>query len=388
MASGIVRSGVDGSGKSRGGTGAATSDEFYGDSDADENPFEHDDDPPPPGSAAQKYYSSLFVSSNSPDSSVTDAVAIAASQQSVSRDSFRGMGLGVSAAPTTTTTSIGALPWGSNAQQGGFPSNSSAATSFPTIVGGDVHYGAGSVGAVRSNNRISSNKYDRAGSMLDINMVDTEVETETEGETENEESDDENYLSNRNGKNHGITSSGVSSLSDWSRHGEKEWIALIDQNLKRARMGQADALEMRQLLRRAGFVPASRRKDIWRLLILGRVEPSTGGGGNGITSSRVDLLALDASILSTELDMDNQRVVRVDVERTRPTLDQFKRPRVKNMLARVLTHHCKTQGLGYKQVRGHPSFSFHTCTCQNCTRCLGLLRGRCKLLVATAQGCL
>ncbi|CAM9834029.1 unnamed protein product, partial [Ectocarpus sp. 13 AM-2016] len=58
---------------------------------------------------------------------------------------------------------------------------------------------------------------------------------------------------------------------------------------------------------------------------------------------------LDAAILSTDLDLENQRVVRVDVERTRPALDQFKRPRVKNLLARILTYHCKTHGLGYKQ---------------------------------------
>ncbi|CAN0427100.1 unnamed protein product, partial [Ectocarpus sp. 13 AM-2016] len=58
---------------------------------------------------------------------------------------------------------------------------------------------------------------------------------------------------------------------------------------------------------------------------------------------------LDAAILSTDLDLENQRVVRVDVERTRPALDQFKRPRVKNLLAKILTYHCKTHGLGYKQ---------------------------------------
>ncbi|CAN0362111.1 unnamed protein product, partial [Ectocarpus sp. 8 AP-2014] len=62
-----------------------------------------------------------------------------------------------------------------------------------------------------------------------------------------------------------------------------------------------------------------------------------------------DVTALDAAILSTDLDLENQRVVRVDVERTRPALDQFKRPRVKNLLARILTYHCKTHGLGYKQ---------------------------------------
>ncbi|CAM9684777.1 unnamed protein product, partial [Ectocarpus fasciculatus] len=98
---------------------------------------------------------------------------------------------------------------------------------------------------------------------------------------------------------------------------------------------------MRQLLRKAAFIPAFLRKDIWRLLILGRVEA---GGGKGEGSG--DVLALDAAILSTDLDLENQRVVRVDVERTRPALDQFKRPRVKNLLARILTYHCKTHGLG------------------------------------------
>ncbi|CAM9232514.1 unnamed protein product, partial [Laminaria digitata] len=123
---------------------------------------------------------------------------------------------------------------------------------------------------------------------------------------------------------------------------EGDWVALIDHQLENARSGHADAHAMRQLLRKAGFIPASRRKDVWRLLILGRVEACAHGSGE-------DILALDAAILSTELDLDNQRVVRVDVDRTRPALEQFKRPRVKNMLARVLTHHCKTNGLGYKQ---------------------------------------
>ncbi|CAM9324613.1 unnamed protein product, partial [Choristocarpus tenellus] len=102
----------------------------------------------------------------------------------------------------------------------------------------------------------------------------------------------------------------------------------------------------RVLLRRAGSVPKSSRKDVWRLLLLGNLGP---GGAKRRRSQVEEMLALDAAILSTELNLENQRVVRVDVERTRPNLDQFKHPRVKNLLARLLTHHCKVNGVGYKQ---------------------------------------
>ncbi|CAM9959231.1 unnamed protein product, partial [Discosporangium mesarthrocarpum] len=99
-----------------------------------------------------------------------------------------------------------------------------------------------------------------------------------------------------------------------------------------------------------GTVPQATRKNVWRLLILGRLDSLEGRGtGSHDRGDANNMLALDAAILSTGLDLDNQRVVRVDVERTRPNLEQFKRPRVKNLLTRILTYHCKSNGMGYKQ---------------------------------------
>lgn len=175
------------------------------------------------------------------------------------------------------------------------------------------------------------------------------METETEGETENEsgEEGDVAYPA------YGVTAGGsaMPTAAEWSTSEEKEWVNCIDREVRNAKAGTPNAHAMRYLLRKAGFVPGSLRKDVWRLLILGRVDVGAGGGNaNGSGVAQREMLALDAAILSTELDLDNQRVVRVDVERTRPALEQFKRPRVKNMLARLLTHHCKKHGVGYKQV--------------------------------------
>lgn len=213
-----------------------------------------------------------------------------------------------------------------------FPSNKQAAISFPTITGsGSTSFGDTAAAVLPRLRGVT-----RSGSSLndDTDVTMSEVETEGETETENEDSDSE-----AGGK-------GEPPRGDWSNNTEEDWIKLVEHQLNRASVGRPDAHAMRHMLRKAGFIPASLRKDVWRLLILGRVEAAAVGGG-----AAKDALALDAAILSTELDLENQRVVRVDVERTRPALDQFKRPRVKSMLARVLTHHCKTHGLGYKQVR-------------------------------------
>ncbi|CAN0143298.1 unnamed protein product, partial [Ectocarpus sp. 6 AP-2014] len=163
---------------------------------------------------------------------------------------------------------------------------------------------------------------------------------ETEVETENEDSGNE--YDDGQGRVAPAAAAAAAAATSTAAGGEEEqqqwWANLIVQQLHRS-----DPHAMRQLLRKAAFIPAFLRKDVWRLLILGRVEAGGGKDAEG------DVTALDAAILSTDLDLENQRVVRVDVERTRPALDQFKRPRVKNLLARILTYHCKTHGLGYKQ---------------------------------------
>lgn len=213
-----------------------------------------------------------------------------------------------------------------------FPSNENAATSFPTITGsGSTSYGD------------TSSILNRAGGVTRSDTDVTMSEVETEGETETEDSGSEGGGRRAGGR--GEPPARAAAKADWSNNSEEDWVNLIEEQLKNASAGRPDAHAMRHVLRKAGFVPEFLRKDVWRLLILGRVDAAAADGtGAG------DVLALDVAILSTELDLENQRVVRVDVERTRPALDQFKRPRVKNMLARVLTHHCKTHGLGYKQA--------------------------------------
>ncbi|CAM9151139.1 unnamed protein product, partial [Scytosiphon promiscuus] len=227
-------------------------------------------------------------------------------------------------------------------------------TSFPTLTGGTSAWNNSK--SARPAQRPTRADGTSAASMLNVEMS----EVETEGETD--DSGCEYDGGARRAAPAPVASqsanaaaaaaaaakaaaAAAAAAADWSANPERGWIKLIERQLKNASAGQPDPHAMRQLLRKAGFIPASLRKDVWRLLILGRVEATAVGGG----SSAEAVLDLDVEILSTELDLENQRVVRVDVERTRTALEQFKRPRVKNMLARVLTHFCKTHGLGYKQ---------------------------------------
>lgn len=233
-------------------------------------------------------------------------------------------------------------------------SDENPATSFPTITGsGITSYGD------------MTSFLNRGGATHTRNDTDvTMSEVETEGETENEDSGSEGERGGAGGRGNPPSAT----KADWSNNSEEDWVNLIEQQLKNAAAGRPDAHAMRQVLRKAGFIPEFMRKDVWRLLILGRVDAvAADGTGAG------DVLALDVAILSTELDLDNQRVVRVDVERTRPALDQFKRPRVKNMLARVLTHHCKTHGLGYKQASRLPPLCAWSLQIKTCTSWLLLM---------------
>lgn len=49
------------------------------------------------------------------------------------------------------------------------------------------------------------------------------------------------------------------------------------------------------------------------------------------------------------LDLPNQRVIRADIERTRPHLPQFQNPETKAGMERILTAYCHRQRTSYKQ---------------------------------------
>lgn len=308
-----------------GGKNGQELEEFYGDSDADENPFE-------PGLPTTSEVHGIDPSATSHLSDVP--------KDGHSRPS--SVNAPPSALPTMGANVAHGLYW-QGISGNPFPPRGSQ-YSFPPLTGTNVAIG-------RPNQTLSDMVARRARPMQDRSLssgaetMGTEVETETEGETECDDSASEGG----NGRK-------TSTMGEWAAHAQ-DWTALVDEQLSAAKAGRVDPHAMRFLLRKAGFIPSSRRKDVWRLLILGRVEPGTRRRtSTGFPDSPSEILALEAAILCTDLDLDNQRVVRVDVERTRPALEQFKRPRVKNLLTRVLTHHCKTHGLGYKQVSKYPCF--------------------------------
>ncbi|CAM9583909.1 unnamed protein product, partial [Phaeothamnion confervicola] len=107
---------------------------------------------------------------------------------------------------------------------------------------------------------------------------------------------------------------------------------------------------IQELCRRAGRIPSEQRRDVWRLLLLGNVVGAVGGdgAGNGGGNAHGSRL-LEEAIMTTALDLENQRVVRVDVERTRRDLPQFHNESVRDLLTRILVYHCKQAGVGYKQ---------------------------------------
>lgn len=332
---------------------------FYGDSDCDENPFA-----PPEEQPLQRQYSASEApfddEQNRRPAFLLESTAAAgpSANTSVTMIPRRAPGR-----PATV------FPRGLHWQA--FPSSVPSAfeaQSFPTVTG----VVAASSGNNNQNKTTSSVGGLVAGSnyvfqdrlvVPGIETMGSEVETETEGETEGDETCSEE--GGDDSRPRYSTAANATTAEERIRNNmnsvvnsitvrEEDCISLVDAELRHAAAGRADPHAMRLLLRKAGYIPPSRRKDVWRLLILGRVEPGTRVGSNSSNKTNNcpgNTSALDAAILSTDLDLDNQRVVRVDVERTRPALEQFKRPRVKNLLTRVLTHHCKKNGLGYKQVR-------------------------------------
>ena len=55
------------------------------------------------------------------------------------------------------------------------------------------------------------------------------------------------------------------------------------------------------------------------------------------------------SAWAASLDLPNQRVIRVDVERTRQELPEFHKQDTRDRLERLLTYYCKKRGAKYKQ---------------------------------------
>lgn len=65
---------------------------------------------------------------------------------------------------------------------------------------------------------------------------------------------------------------------------------------------------------------------------------------------------LGKDLSECQFDLYNQRVIRLDIERTRPDVELFRSDVVKLSLERVLTVYCKRHLINYKQV-GHRSCS-------------------------------
>lgn len=123
-----------------------------------------------------------------------------------------------------------------------------------------------------------------------------------------------------------------------------------------------DSSTLRKLCRKyESQIPHNCRKDVWRYLLLGMpqqktVEPLVDiDAETDIALQRKDTRwsedaqDLECAIRAVSFNLENQRVVTVDVERTRPGLEQFKLPETQDTLLRVLTYYCKERAIGYKQ---------------------------------------
>ena len=87
--------------------------------------------------------------------------------------------------------------------------------------------------------------------------------------------------------------------------------------------------------RLGGQVPDELRPQIWQVLLC-------------VEAGR-DRFLLDESIQQTALDLDNQRVIRLDVLRTRPDVERFRDADLQAMQCKLLTFYCKRRNLRYKQ---------------------------------------
>jgi len=95
-------------------------------------------------------------------------------------------------------------------------------------------------------------------------------------------------------------------------------------------------LKVRKLCRQGldGCIPGPFRVDVWQILL-------------GIESKHRFLL--DDSIRDTKQDLENQRVIRVDAERTRADLAEFRTPEMQLLVSKLLTFYCKRKNIKYKQ---------------------------------------
>ena len=83
-----------------------------------------------------------------------------------------------------------------------------------------------------------------------------------------------------------------------------------------------------------GAIPESLRAEVWMVLL-------------GVSTK--DRFLLDDSIRDTKQDLHNQRVIRVDTNRTRANLALFRTEEMKSLVERLLTFYCKRRGIKYKQ---------------------------------------
>jgi len=81
-------------------------------------------------------------------------------------------------------------------------------------------------------------------------------------------------------------------------------------------------------------IPNACRSDVWQLLL-------------GTESK--DRFLLDDSIRDTKQDLENQRVIRVDAQRTRADVAVFRTEEMQALVSRLLTFYCKRKGIRYKQ---------------------------------------
>jgi len=101
----------------------------------------------------------------------------------------------------------------------------------------------------------------------------------------------------------------------------------------------ADSRRLKNLLKSSlfrGQVPSELRFATWKRLLGVSDEPDA------------DAL-LTKAIQDCERDLPNQRVIRVDVERTRVDLPEFREPPAQEFLTQLLTYFCKTRQCRYKQ---------------------------------------
>ena len=112
-----------------------------------------------------------------------------------------------------------------------------------------------------------------------------------------------------------------------------DWKALLEGSAGPA----ARAADVRRALQamRPLEVPWERRAAVWAALLE--------------VDERADDPREAAALQAVALDLENQRVVRVDVERTRPRLRAFRSEAVRAQLSRMLTRFCKARGVSYKQ---------------------------------------